>query len=171
MKGFVDGKPMTKMLVDGGAAVNLMPYTTFRKLGEGPEDLLETDMMLKDFGGNASKTRGVVNIELTIGSKTLPTTFFVIDGKGTYSLLLGHDWIHANCFTPSIMHQCLIQQQGDNVEVVQANTSVSVATADSAYQEFEDCVCFSGRVQEGGVIKINDERQQPVQAMGSESLF
>ena len=51
MKGFVDGKPMTKMLVDGGAAVNLMPYTTFRKLGKGPEDLLKTDMMLREFGG------------------------------------------------------------------------------------------------------------------------
>jgi hypothetical protein len=36
MKGFVDGKLMTKMLVDGGAAVNLMPYTTFCKLGKGP---------------------------------------------------------------------------------------------------------------------------------------
>ena len=82
---------MTKMLVDGGAAVNLMPYTTFRKLGKGLEDLLETDMMLRDFGGNASKTRGAVNIELTIGGKALPTTFFMIDGKGTYSLLLGHD--------------------------------------------------------------------------------
>ena len=33
MKGFVDGKPMNKMLVDEGASVNLMPYTTFRKLG------------------------------------------------------------------------------------------------------------------------------------------
>jgi hypothetical protein len=40
MKGFVDGKPMTKMLVDGGATVNLIPYTTFHKLGKGPEDLL-----------------------------------------------------------------------------------------------------------------------------------
>jgi len=58
MKGFVDGKLMTKMLVDGGAAVNLMPYTTFRKLGKGPEDLPKMDMMLRDFGGNASKTRG-----------------------------------------------------------------------------------------------------------------
>ena len=29
VKGFVDGKPMSKMLVDGGASVNLMPYTTF----------------------------------------------------------------------------------------------------------------------------------------------
>jgi hypothetical protein len=30
-----------------------------------------------------------------IGSKTLLTTFFVIEGKGAYSLLLGRDWIHA----------------------------------------------------------------------------
>ena len=100
---------MNKMLVDGGASVNLMPYTTFRKLSKGLGDLIKTDLMLKDFGGNASKTRGAMNVELTIGSKTLLTTFFVIDGKGSYSLLLGRDWIHANCFIPSTMHQCLIQ--------------------------------------------------------------
>ena len=159
------------MLVDRGAAVNLMPYTTFRKLGKGLEDLLETDMMLKDFSGNASNTWGAVNIELMIGSKTLPTTFFIIDGKGTFSLLLGHDWIHANCCIPSMMHQCLIQWQGDNVEVVPVDTSVSVATADSAYWEFEGCECFSGRIQKGGVIKINDGHQQQIQAIDSESLF
>ena len=100
--------------------VNLMPYTTFRKLGKGPEDLIETDMMLKDFGGNASKTRGAINIELTIKSKTLFTTFFVIDEKGSYNLLLGRDWIHANCCVPSTMHQCLIQWHGDDVELVRA---------------------------------------------------
>ena len=75
MKGLVDGKPMNKMLVDGGASVNLMPYTTFRKFGKGPEDLMETDLMLKNFRGNTSKTRRAINIELTIGSKTLLTTF------------------------------------------------------------------------------------------------
>ena len=56
MKGFVDGKAMNNMLVEGGGMVNLMPYTMFCKLGKGPGDLLETDMTLKDFGGNASKT-------------------------------------------------------------------------------------------------------------------
>ena len=50
VKGFVDGKPMSKILVDGGASINLMPYTTFRKLGKGLGDLIETDMMLKNFG-------------------------------------------------------------------------------------------------------------------------
>ena len=58
VKDFVNEKPMSKILVDGGAFVNLMPYTTFCKLGRGPEGLIETDMMLKDFGGNMSKTRG-----------------------------------------------------------------------------------------------------------------
>ena len=34
LKGFVDGKPVIKMLVDGGAAVNIMPYAMLHKLGK-----------------------------------------------------------------------------------------------------------------------------------------
>ena len=145
MKSFVDGKPMNKMLVDGGASINLMPYTTFCKLGKGPRDLIMTDMMLKDFGGNTSKTWGAMNVELTIGSKTLLTSFFVIDLKGSYSLLLGRDWIHANCYVPSTMHQCLIQWYGDDVELVRADESVSIATADLVFWELGDFECFLAR--------------------------
>jgi hypothetical protein len=105
IKGHVDGRLMTKMLVDGWAAVNVMPYTTYQKLGKGEEDLIKTNMVLKDFEGKTSPARGAINVELTIGSKTLPTTFFVINDKGSYSLLLGRDWIHANYSIPSTMHQ------------------------------------------------------------------
>ena len=49
---------MNKMLVDEGASINLMAYTTFCKLSKGLGDLMETNMMLKDFGGNTSKTWG-----------------------------------------------------------------------------------------------------------------
>ena len=143
--------------MDGGASVNLMPYTTFRKLGKGPEDLMETGMMLKDFGGNTSKTRGAINVELTIGSKTLLTTFFVIDEKGSYSLLLGCDWIHANCCIPSTMHQCLIQWYGDDVELVRADESMSIATADPDFWELGDFECFFGKSWEGGFIRINNK--------------
>jgi hypothetical protein len=31
-----------------------MPYATYQKFGKGPDDLIKTDMMLKDFGGNTS---------------------------------------------------------------------------------------------------------------------
>ena len=69
------------------------------------------------------------------------------------------------------MHQYLIQWQGDNVKVVPADTSMSVATADPAYWELEDFECFSGKLWEGGFIKVSDESQQLIQAIGSESLF
>jgi hypothetical protein len=39
LRGFVNGKLVTRMLVDWGAAVNLMPYTLLRKIGKSNEDL------------------------------------------------------------------------------------------------------------------------------------
>jgi len=76
--------------------------------------------MLKDFEGVVSPAVGALCVDLTIGSKTLSTTFFVINGKGSCILLLGRDWIHANCCIPSTIHQCLIQWISDVVEVVAA---------------------------------------------------
>jgi len=58
VKGRVDGQPMTKILIDGGAAINIMPYAVYRKLGKGDQDLTKTDMMLKDFEGNVSLVKG-----------------------------------------------------------------------------------------------------------------
>ena len=69
------------------------------------------------------------------------------------------------------MHQCLIQWHGDDVELVHADDSMSIAIADQMYWELEDFECFSGKRWEGGFIKINDESQQPIQAVSSESLF
>ena len=171
LKGYVNGKPLTKMFVDGGAAINIMPYATFKKLGMTNEDLLKTDMILRDFAGNPSDTRGAVHVELMIGSKTLITTFFVIDGKGAYSLLLGRDWIHANCCIPSTMHQILIQWVGENVEIVHADDSVSVAATEPVYWECDDYDCFSGKVWEEGPVNVFSRDQQPIQAVGSNSNF
>jgi hypothetical protein len=133
LRGYVNGKPLTKMFVDGGAAVNVMPYTMFRKLGMGPGDLTPTSIILNDFAGNTSDTKGCVHVDLMIGSKTLLVTFFVIEGKGACSLLLGRDWIHANCCIPSTMHQQLVQWVDDDIEVVQADDSVSVANVEPTF--------------------------------------
>jgi hypothetical protein len=70
-------------------------------------------------------------MELTIGSKTLLTAFFVNKGRGSYNLLLGQDWIHVNCCIPSTMRQCIIRWIGDSVEVVQGETSLTVAATEA----------------------------------------
>ena len=69
------------------------------------------------------------------------------------------------------MHQCLIQWHGDDVELVHADDSMSIVTANPMYWELEDFECFSSKLWEGGFIKINDESQQPIQAVGSKCLF
>jgi hypothetical protein len=91
---------------------------------------IKTDMTLKDFSRNSSQARGVLNVELTIGSKTLPITFFVIDGKGSYSLLVGRDWNH---------------KQGNDVEVVSADTTVNVATDDASAWKFDGIEWLPGK--------------------------
>ena len=73
VKGRVDGQPVSKVLIDGGATINIMPYVMYRKLGKGDEDLTKTDMMLKDFECNMSPAKGAICVELTIDSKALPT--------------------------------------------------------------------------------------------------
>jgi hypothetical protein len=171
LRGYVNGKPLTKMFVDGGATVNVMSYTTFRKFGMGPGDLMPTSIVLNDFARNPSDTKGCVHVDLMIGSKTLLTTFFVIEGKGAYSLLLGRDWIHANCCIPSTMHQQLVQWVDDDVEVVLADDSVSVANMEPAFWEYQGIDCFSGKDWGEGHVEPVGSDQQLIQAVCSYSNF
>jgi predicted aspartyl protease len=79
------------MLVDTGATVNLMPYSVLRQLGRSTKDLIKTNVMLSDFNGQASEAQGVLNVDLTMGSKTVPTSFFIVSSKSAYTVLLGRD--------------------------------------------------------------------------------
>ena len=62
-------------------------------------------------------------MELTVGSKTVATAFFVSEVQGNFNLILGRDWILANQCVPSSLHQFLIQWIGDEVEVVHGDAS------------------------------------------------
>jgi hypothetical protein len=69
---------------------------------------VKTNLTLNGVGGNPMEARGVVSMELTIGSKSLATTFFVVEVQGNYSVILDRNWIHTNhCFS-STLHQFLI---------------------------------------------------------------
>jgi hypothetical protein len=105
-------------MVDGGAGVNVMPLSTFEKTGYQEGELRRTNTSLSAFTGEVMNTKGVMSVELTVGSTMLATSFFVVDVHGRYNLLLGHDWIHANGRVLSTLHQCLIQWAGEEVEVV-----------------------------------------------------
>jgi hypothetical protein len=138
LKGYINGQPVNKMLVDIGAAVNIMPYSVLRRLGRSTGYLIKTNVTLSDFNGQTSEAQGILSVDLTVGSKTVPTSFFIVNSKSTYTVLLGRDWIHANCFIPSMMHQCLIQWDRDEVEVVHADDSIEISHAAMSIWDAED---------------------------------
>ena len=83
MRGHFNGRPISRMLVDGGAIVNLMPYLLYKKLGGTDEELIKTNMKVSGVGGgDPIGAKGVASMELTVGSKTLATAFFVSEVQG-----------------------------------------------------------------------------------------
>jgi hypothetical protein len=54
MCGHIDGIPIAKMLVDGGATMNLMPYSLNRKLGKKDDELVKTNMTPSGVGTDSS---------------------------------------------------------------------------------------------------------------------
>jgi hypothetical protein len=71
------------MLVDTGAAVNIMPYSVLRHLRWSTGDLIKTNVTLSEFNGHTSEAQGVLSVGLTIGNKTVPTSFFIVNSKST----------------------------------------------------------------------------------------
>jgi hypothetical protein len=149
LKGYINSQPVSRMLVDTGVVVNIMPYSVLHRLGHSVGDLIKTNITLSDFNGQTSEAQGVLSMDLTVGGKTIPTSFFVVNSKGSYTVLLGRDWIHANCCIPSTMHQCLIQWDGDEVEVVHADNSVEVSHAAMSVSDAENQEPISGISLEG----------------------
>jgi hypothetical protein len=103
IRGHLDIMLIRHMLADGGASVNILPVSLFKKLSHVKGDLKRTNLSLSGFAGDPTEAKGIIRKELMVGSKIMPTTFFVVDVKGRYNVLLGQDWIHTNervCHTP-----------------------------------------------------------------------
>jgi hypothetical protein len=90
-----------------------MPCTIIERLQHKEEERMKTNMMFCGLTVKASDVRGIISKGLTVGSKTILTAFFVVDVKGRYNVLLGHDWMHANGCVLSTLHQCVVQWVSD----------------------------------------------------------
>ena len=124
----VESMGINKVLVDGGAAVNLMPQFILKRICMFDTDIKPHNMVLSNYEGKIGHTLGVVQVDLTVGSITRPTMFMVIAAKANYNILLGREWIHDIGAVPSSMHQCVsIWRQYGIVENIEADQSYFLA--------------------------------------------
>ncbi|CAL8992752.1 unnamed protein product, partial [Prunus brigantina] len=117
------GVPVPKVMVDGGAAINLLPYRMLSKMGRTEKDLIPTRLTVTNFAGGITKTHGILDVDVIVGSKELKIAFFVVDTTSTtYNALLGRDWIHQSLCVPSTLHQQLaLWNEEGYMEIVEAD--------------------------------------------------
>ncbi|CAL8111839.1 unnamed protein product [Prunus armeniaca] len=117
------GIPIPKVMVDGGASINLLPHRLLNKMGRTEKDLIPTRLTVTNFAGGITKTRGILDVDVIVGTKDLKIAFFVVDTTSTtYNVLLGRDWIHQSLCVPSTLHQQLaLWNEEGFMEIVEAN--------------------------------------------------
>ena len=59
VRSHFNGKPVSKVLVDNGSIVNVMPLRMLRALGRSIGDLIEIEVFVSAFTGEISKTLGL----------------------------------------------------------------------------------------------------------------
>jgi hypothetical protein len=69
IKAHMDGRPVNRVLVNNGATVNILPTFMPKKLFKTESDLIATYVSINGFAGGATKTKGVIPIEVKVGSK------------------------------------------------------------------------------------------------------
>jgi hypothetical protein len=131
IRGHLDRTPIRHKLIDRGASVNILPLSLFKKLSRIEGDLKHTNLSVKGFAGDPTEAKGIICKEVTVGRKTVPMAFFMVEVNGCYNMLIRQDWLHANECVPSTLHQCVMQWIGDEVEVVQADEEVCIVVAES----------------------------------------
>jgi hypothetical protein len=50
VRGHINGRPISRMLVNGGTVVNLIPYSVLKKLGREDDELVKTNLTLSGVG-------------------------------------------------------------------------------------------------------------------------
>ena len=81
-----------KILIDGGAVVNLMPEITARKLNL--KLFKNDDIMIRTVTNEIRAIQYCTNFDITIAGVTAHIRVYVIDIPQSYSLLLGRRWLY-----------------------------------------------------------------------------
>ncbi|RYR30985.1 hypothetical protein Ahy_B01g055780 [Arachis hypogaea] len=123
----LNGFKINKVLIDGGAAISLLPQRMLGKVGKHLDDLVPTNIAVTDFSGTSTPARGLVTLTVKVGSSERHSVFVVVPSKASYNALLGGDWIHGVGDVPSTVHQSvLLWTKEGKPEIVKADSSLYV---------------------------------------------
>jgi len=80
----INGVGVNKVLMDGGATVNLLPQSLLSKIGLVDIDLKPHNVVLTNYEGTTGNSLGAVEMELIVGSVSRTTMFMVVPSKANF---------------------------------------------------------------------------------------
>jgi hypothetical protein len=95
---------INKVLVDGGATVNLLSHCLLKKIGVSETDLKPHNVVLCNYEGKSGSSLCAVEVDLVVGTVKRPTLVLLVESKANYNFLLGREWIHGVGAVPSTIH-------------------------------------------------------------------
>ena len=84
----IEGYPVSKMFVDCGAMVNIMPVSIMKALRRSDDELIKSDVTMSSFVGGKSQINGVLLLEVNIACRNHMIALFIVDSKIEYNALL-----------------------------------------------------------------------------------
>ena len=104
----IAGKMVNRVLVDGGAAINLLHESMLVKFGKTVNQLMKANIVVTNFTGKTSISKGMImpNVRIRTVDRVIP--FVVVASKAGYNALLGREWIHGAGVVPLTLHKKLI---------------------------------------------------------------
>ncbi|KAM1635426.1 hypothetical protein ACFXTN_012258 [Malus domestica] len=165
----IEGYPVSKVFVDCGATVNIMPLNIMKALRRSNDELIPSGITMSSFVSDKSQTKGVLPLTVNIAGRTHMTAFFVVDSKTEYNALLGRDWIHQTSCIPSSLYQVLVFWDGKSVTVHPADSQPFEANMIQAryYDDHVDYITLQGFNEDGRPTRIS---VQKVIEVGAETV-
>ena len=80
---------VNQVLVDGGVAINLLPESMLVKFGKIVDQLIKVKIMVTDFTVKTSISKGMIMLNVRVGTVERITPFVVVTSKAGYNALLG----------------------------------------------------------------------------------
>ena len=104
----IGNSSVKRVLVDGGASVDILFHEAFLKMGYNDSQLTPSDMPIYGFNGAETKVEGIIQLPMTMGQEPCEVTqmlnFLVIKAVSSYNAILGRTGISAFQAVASTYH-------------------------------------------------------------------